>query len=157
MWRIVAPVLIASTFPGFPAKAQQLPDGPGKAELEKVCGTCHGVDMFVGMKEDGATWKSTVRKMVARGADGTDQELEAIVNYLTTYLGKDGDQTADKINVNKASALEIEKGLQLTTREAEAIVQHRTKNGDYKDWRDLEKVEGVDAKKIEAVKERIGL
>jgi competence protein ComEA len=156
MWTIVAPVLIVSSFLGFPAKAQQLPDGPGKAELEKVCGTCHGVDMFVGMKEDRATWKSTVRKMVSRGADGTDQELDAIINYLATYLGKDDDQKPDKVNVNKASAPEIEKGLQLTTQEAEAIVQYRTKNGDYKDWHDLEKV-GVDAKKIEAVKERIGL
>jgi hypothetical protein len=57
--------------------------------------------MFVDMKKDRATWQSTVRKMVSRGADGTDQELDAIVNYLATYLGKDDDQKPDKINVNK--------------------------------------------------------
>ena len=111
----------------------------------------------MGVKQDKAGWESTVDDMVSRGATGTDQELDAIVNYLATNMGKGDKPAVDKINVNKASAHEIETGLQLTTQEAEAIVQYRTKNGDYKDWRDLEKVDGVDAKKIEAAKDRIGL
>jgi competence protein ComEA len=155
VWRM-APVFIVSTFLVFTAKAQNLPDGPGKAELERVCSACHGAEMVLGVKQDKAGWESTVDDMVSRGATGTDQELDAIVNYLATNMGK-GDKSADKINVNKASAHEIETGLQLTTQEAEAIVQYRTKNGDYKDWHDLEKVDGVDAKKIEAAKDRIGL
>jgi len=155
-WRIT-PVFIVSTFLVFTAKAQNLPDGPGKTELEKVCSACHGAEMVMGVKQDKAGWESTVDDMVSRGATGTDQELDAIVNYLATNMGKGDKPAVDKINVNKASAHEIETGLQLTTQEAEAIVQYRTKNGDYKDWRDLEKVDGVDAKKIEAAKDRIGL
>ena len=157
-WRLITPVFIASTFLVLGAKAQSLPDGPGKAELEKVCSACHGAEMVIGVKQDKAGWESTVDDMVSRGATGTDQELDAIVNYLATNMGKGEKKAeADKINVNKASAQEIQTGLQLTSEEAEAIVQYRTKNGDYKDWRDLEKVDGVDAKKIEAAKDRIGL
>jgi competence protein ComEA len=153
---MAAPVVIASTFLVLPARAQNLPDGPGKAELEKVCSACHGAEMVIGIKQDKAGWESTVDDMVSRGATGTDQELDAIVNYLATNMGK-GEKKADKINVNKASAEEIRTGLELTAEEAEAIVQYRTKNGDFKDWHDLEKVDGVDAKKIEAAKDRIAL
>jgi competence protein ComEA len=57
--------------------------------------------------------------------------------------------------VNTAAAGEIEKGLGLATNEAAAIVEYRAKNGNFKTLDDLKKVDGVDAKKLDAAKDRM--
>jgi competence ComEA-like helix-hairpin-helix protein len=45
--------------------------------------------------------------------------------------------------------------LKLFPEEAEAIVVYREKNGNFKEWQDLQKVPGVDPKKIESRKDHI--
>ena len=64
-------------------------------------------------------------------------------------------EDASKINVNKASAEEISKGLSLTTKEAEAVVRYRERHGDFREWGDMLVIYGVDGKKIEAAKDRM--
>jgi hypothetical protein len=32
-------------------------------------------------------WQQTVEDMIARGAEGSDDDIEAVVDYLTTYFG----------------------------------------------------------------------
>lgn len=59
------------------------------------------------------------------------------------------------MNVNKATAKEIETSLELAAREAEAIVKYRQDHGDFKDWDDLVKVPDIDPKKLEGKKDRI--
>ena len=91
-------------------------------------------------------------KMIGLGAKGTPKEFDAILDYLvTTYPGED----VPKINVNEARAIELESGLSLPRSQAAAIVQYRTKNGDFHSIEDLIKVPGVDAAKIEAKKDRL--
>ena len=88
------------------------------------------------------------------GAEATKDEREAIVNYLVDHFGPAG---VTKVNVNTAATREIESGLNLTSKEADAIVQYRQQHGNFKDWHELLKVDGVDTKKIEAAQERIVL
>ncbi len=83
-----------------------------------------------------------------RGGGNAPEELDAIINYLTVNFGKPA-----KVNVNTAAAGEIEQGLGLTATEAAAVVQYRTKNGNFKTLDDLKKVDGVDAKKLDAAKD----
>jgi DNA uptake protein ComE-like DNA-binding protein len=45
--------------------------------------------------------------------------------------------------------------LQLTAREAAAVVRHREAKGLFKEWRDLTKVDGVNKAKIEAKKDQL--
>ena len=78
---------------------------------------------------------------------GSDEDLDAVVNYLSRYLGK--------VNVNKADAREIQETADLSAAEAEAIVRYRTQNGDFKNLDDLHKVPGIDAKKLDERKDRI--
>ena len=59
------------------------------------------------------------------------------------------------MNVNKASAADLESGLGLTGKEAAAIVKYRTDKGAFKAVEDLKKVPDLDFKKIEAQKERL--
>jgi len=130
-----------------PVEAQQLPDGPGKAVVEKLCSDCHGLATIVGLRRTKAGWETTVDDMASRGAKGTDDEFDQVVTYLAKYLGK--------VNVNKAAAKEIQEVADLTAAEAEAIVRYRAQNGDFKDLSDLRKVPDLDAKKVDERKDRI--
>ena len=130
----------------------QLPDGPGKAETEKICSQCHDLARSISQHQDRAGWETTVAKMVASGAKATDTEIEAVVNYLATHFAA---ETVPRINVNKAPAIELEAGLSLKRSEAAAVIAYRSKNGPFKSIEDLKKVPGIDAAKIDAQKDRL--
>jgi competence protein ComEA len=59
------------------------------------------------------------------------------------------------VNVNKATAPQLASGMGLTDTEAAAVVDYRKKNGDFKTIDDLKKVPEVDAKKLDAKKDRL--
>ena len=59
------------------------------------------------------------------------------------------------VNVNKASAQDLESSLGLAKAEAEAIVKYREKNGNFKTWHDVAAVPGVSAAEIEGMQKRI--
>jgi len=133
------------------AQAQDLPDGKGKDLVQNSCGACHGLDVVVAQHATKDGWASIVDYMVSRGASGTPEEIQTIVEYLA----KNYPPLAEKVNVNKATAKDIETGLALTTAESEAIVKYRGDHGSFKDFDALSKVPGVDAKKLDAKKDSI--
>ncbi len=129
----------------------QLPDGPGKAETERICKGCHELERAVSKRQDRDGWRATMNKMVTLGAKG-DKDLEVVFEYLAkNFPGED----APKINVNKATSIELESGLTLRRSQAAAVIQYRAKNGDFKSIEDFKKVPGLDPEKIEAKKDRI--
>jgi competence protein ComEA len=149
-----AAIFLASflLLPG-PARADDFPEGQGKDALMKVCTSCHGLESIPHLKYSKKEWQALVYQMQDNGANATGEELDTIVNYLATNFGNGA--ADDKINVNTATAGDIEQGLGLSTKEAAAIVQYRTKNGNFKTLDDLKKVDGVDAKKLDAAKDRV--
>jgi len=137
----------------FPAAAQaQFPDGPGKTEMVKVCTGCHELERSASMHMDRDGWKNLVDKMVALGAKGTDQEMTATIDYLAAHFPA---EEVPRLNVNKATQIELESRLSLKRSEAAAVIQYREKNGPFKTVEDLKKVPGIDGAKIEAKKDRI--
>ncbi|HXA66909.1 MAG TPA: helix-hairpin-helix domain-containing protein [Bryobacteraceae bacterium] len=133
------------------ANAQEkLPIGPGRETMKRVCGACHSAENVAGMAKTREEWGAVVGEMAADGAQGTEDEFNEIVDYLATYFPK-----TPKINVNKATAKDLESGLELPAKEADAIVHFREEKGSFKSIEDVEKVPGVDAKKIEAKKDRL--
>lgn len=127
--------------------AQDLPDGPGKTDLLKVCQDCHDTSVIIADNRTRDAWQKVIAKMADRGADGTDEQYEAIVSYLTKNFGR--------INVNKATADEIRSGIGFTPEESDAIVKYRDKNGPYKDWRGLKSA--IDPAKVDAKKDHIAV
>jgi competence protein ComEA len=111
----------------FSVTAQKLPDGEGKALVEKVCSSCHGLDTALaeGYSEQG--WKKLVNTMIARGAEASDDELDIMVKYLAKNFPAAG---ASNVGVNKATAKDI---------------SYRRENGNFKNLPDVKKVSGVDA------------
>ncbi|MBI3473533.1 MAG: helix-hairpin-helix domain-containing protein [Candidatus Solibacter usitatus] len=90
--------------------------------------------------------------MAAFGMKTSDQDYAQVVDYLVkNYPAED----APRINVNKASAIELESGLNLKRSQAAAVLAYRAKNGDFKSLEDLKKVPLIDAAKIDAKKDRI--
>src|ERR1700733_6865652 len=133
------------------AQAQDLPDGKGKDLVEDRCSSCHGLDLLLAEHDTKQQWSGIVNEMVSRGASGTAEELQTIVDYLAKNFGPD----AAKIHVNTAAAEDLESGLMLSAPEAAAIVQYRKEHGKIKDWDTLSKTPGVDVKKRESHKDLI--
>lgn len=59
-----------------------LPDEKGKPELIRMCTPCHGTDTFLRMRMSREGWKGEVDNMIARGAQGTESEIQLVVDYL---------------------------------------------------------------------------
>jgi len=131
--------------------AQQFPEGPGKDTTLQLCGNCHGPDVILGHRQSRDEWVATIQKMIASGAEGTQEQFTAALEYLSKNFGPG----APPVNVNKAAAAELESGLGLSGKEAAAIVKYRTDKGAFKTIDDLKKVPDLDFKKIEAQKERL--
>lgn len=135
------------------ASAQvELPDGPGRAEIEKVCKGCHELARSVSKKQDRDGWQGTLTKMTAMGTKATDAELAAILDYLAKHYPAD---EMPPINVNEAAAVELESRLSLKRSQASALIAYREKNGKFKSLDDLKKVPGIDAAKFDAKKNQI--
>lgn len=139
--------LILLCFAMISSAQDPLPEAPAKKTVENVCGGCHDVDTAIGERHDKAGWQTVVATMVNRGARASDQEFDAIIDYLAKYFGP--------VNVNKASAKEIEDGLGISAEQSAAIVRYRASNGEFKDLEGLKKVPGLDAKMLEDRKDRI--
>jgi competence protein ComEA len=97
-------------------------------------------------------WEATLRKMAAFGMAAPDDELSEILDYLAKNFPK---PAGVKINVNKATALEIELTLGLSAREAKSIVEYRVRNGSFKSIDDLKQVPDIDATKLIGKKDRL--
>lgn len=79
-------LLIAAGIVSVESRAQ-LPEAPGKAVVQKVCGVCHPAEMVVGRSMSRAQWNTEVADMIAKGAKISDAEFTQIVDYLAANLG----------------------------------------------------------------------
>ncbi len=149
------PILLSLLLVSTSAFAQNagLPDGPGKDVMLRVCGQCHAATMVLGKGNTRDGWTELVGQMVARGAQGSDDDFATIVDYLTTNFPPLSD--VKKVNVNKADAAALQTTLQLTAKDATAIVDYRKQNGDFKTLDDLKKVPGIDTAKLDTEKQKI--
>ena len=127
-----------------------LPEGPGKEVFESVCSLCHTPDAAVGKHWTRMQWEAKVTEMLQEEPEVTAQEREAIVNYLSTNFKPGG-----KIYINRAAAKDLAISLDLSTKEAEAIIRRREEHGAFKTLDDLKNVPGLDIAKIEARKDRL--
>jgi competence protein ComEA len=129
-----------------------LPEGPGKAELERVCKGCHEPARSVSLRQDRDGWAITMKKMVALGTKAPEKDLELIFEYLVRNFPADA---VPPVNVNTATAIELESRLSLRRSQAAAVLRYRNENGAFKSMDDLKKVPGLDAAALEAKKDRV--
>lgn len=132
----------------LPAAQDNLPEDKDKETFVKMCSNCHAIDRVVKVKFSKKFWAATVDDMVSRGAEGTEEEVEAVLGYLVRHFSK-------PINVNTATAKDLQDSLSLKPADAEAFVKYRTDNGPFKTLDDVAKVPGLNPKLIDSYKKII--
>jgi len=140
-----------------------LPPGNGREIVQRTCIGCHDLKVVTTKRATLQQWTTLVNQMVSRGADVEDDEVDTLIGYLSKNFPA-GDKAsaeshdhpaATSVNVNQASAAELASGLDLSDKDAGAIVAYRKENGNFKNLSDLAKVPGLDAKKIDGIKDRV--
>ena len=137
----------------LPADPPKLPDGPGKAPFEKVCGNCHGVEVAVSRRETKDGWNAIIDDMIQRGAEASDDEFGQVSDYLAANFSKS--TPGGKVNVNTSGAKELSAVLEIPEDQATAIVKYRDEKGLFHSAMDLAKAPGMDAAKVDAKKDRL--
>ena len=130
----------------------QLPDAPGKDETARVCGTCHDVERAASVRLNREGWQDTIAKMVDLGANGSDQELATVLDYLSEHFKGDAFRPS---NLNTATAIDLESIAGLLRKESAAWIAHRKASGPCKSLDDFRKVAGVPFKKIDERRDRL--
>ena len=151
VWLLGVLAVSGSPMPTLAAQSG-LPDAPGRDVTVKVCSNCHAADVVASRRFTPQDWRDVIARMVAAGAKGTDQELETVFEYVSTQFPVDAQPALD---LNMATAVELESVAGLLRKESAALIAYREKNGPCKKLEDLKKVAGLDYKKIEARKERL--
>ena len=142
--RLVPILLLALTFissAGGTVHQQQLPEGEGKDLFAKKCSMCHALEDATSSHRTRGQWDAIIDQMIEMGAPINEEEKATILGYLGRNFGK--------INVNFASAEQIESFLKISANDAKAIVAYRTEHGEFKSFDDMVKVPGIDAKALE--------
>jgi competence ComEA-like helix-hairpin-helix protein len=140
-WTAVA--LAAAFFAGLAgvlAAEKQEPEDHAAAAFKRVCANCHDAERILSARRTRTQWEEVIDKMVERGAAGTDEDFTATTQYLLRVSGR--------VNVNRALSNDIVDVLGLTPKDADAILEYRKSNGEFKDFDDLCKVPGIDLEKL---------
>jgi competence protein ComEA len=134
------------------AAQDSFPDGPGKDITVRVCGTCHPSARGAAVRLTRGGWQNVIAKMVSLGAKGSDEELAAVLDYLSANFKGEAPKP---VNMNTAPAIDLESVAGLLRKEAAALIAYRTKHGPCKTLQDLKKIPGVDFRKIERRRDRL--
>ena len=82
-WSIELRLAVAAlTLASRPLLAQ-LPEGPGREQTQKLCSDCHELERSISLRQDRDGWKATLNKMISLGAQGSEEEFSAALEYLS--------------------------------------------------------------------------
>ena len=120
--------------------------GTPESAAVKICSSCHGMQMVTDTPRDYDAWHDTVQKMIDRGARGTPEEFDLVMDFLC--------QNVTPIDVNHADQESLMAILHTSQQTAEAIITRRASRP-FKDLADLESVPGLDKTLLEGKKRMI--
>jgi len=138
---IGTPVLLATSIV-LSGSAQDPPPA-----FARVCSKCHDGTRIIEGRRLRSQWEETLEKMVVLGATGTDEDFEAVLEYLVRAHGR--------VNVNTAAADEIGLVLHLDASQPGAIVKYREEHGKFADFEALTKVPGIPIEALKKVRDAI--
>ncbi len=148
----VSNITLAALMLAAALSAEVLPDGPGKAETQKLCSQCHDIAKSVSLRQDRNGWGVTMTKMVGMGMKGTDEELQAVLGYLADHFAP---EALPPLNINTARGIQLESRFSLKRSESSKIIKYRNQHGPFHSLADLQAVPGIDFAKIEARKDQL--
>jgi len=118
-------------------KASNLDSDPQDFQaVTAVCTTCHAASQFLSTPR----WEQVFSEMSGYGADGTDDQLDRVVNYFQRNL--------TVINVNTSPPEDLKETLQIDDDTVAAIMARRSKQA-FAGIDDLSKLRGVNRSILE--------
>lgn len=114
--------------------------------VQKVCRGCHDLQIVTDTPKDYDAWHVTVQDMIDRGAVGTLAEFDLVMDYLY--------KNVTTIDVNHARPEDLGAILGASDSTVQSIVKRRSERP-FKNLKDLETVQGLDAPALEAKKRMI--
>lgn len=127
-----------------PAQAPGTPAAPGDdknaAVYARVCSLCHDSQRILSNRRTRDQWGEVIDKMIERGAQGSDEDFAAVLEYLVGHYGR--------ININRGTEKDLATVLKIPDKEAAAIVAYRKDHGPIPDFDALSKVPGLDVEKL---------
>jgi competence protein ComEA len=109
--------------------------------LQAVCGKCHNLQLVTSTPRSLDDWRDTMQKMVDRGARGTDDQFDDILDFLN--------RTVTTIDVNSADADELAIVLAVSEATAQRIIDRR-RTRKLANVSDLKGIPGVDAAAVDS-------
>jgi mono/diheme cytochrome c family protein len=106
-WMALALVMATTALPLTAQDDVALPDGAGKAIVQKMCVGCHSLTTVTSQHATKDQWSATVQQMVSRGADGTDEEIATVIDYLAKNFPP---LAKDKSEQSASSGLSLKQG-----------------------------------------------
>jgi competence protein ComEA len=116
-------------------------DDPDTGLFVLTCNKCHDAARITAMRRTGPEWEDLIKKMIEKGAQGSEKDLDTIYEYLLRNFGR--------LNINAATPNEIAKIVRLSDKDAQAIVAYRTANGPFADLDAVRKVPDIDVKTLD--------
>jgi len=122
-------------------KASDLDNDPADFQaVTAVCTACHAASQFLSTPRSSGRWEQLFAEMTGYGANGTDDQLDRVVNYFQRNL--------TVINVNTSPPEDIKETLQIKDDTLGAIMTRRDKQP-FAGIGDLSKLRGVDRSILE--------
>ena len=110
------------------------------AAVAQVCTVCHAASQFLSTPRGSDRWEQVFAEMSGYGADGTDDQLDRVVNYFQKNL--------TVINVNTSPVEDVKETLQVSDQAATEIMARR-KQRLFTGVDDLSRIPGVDRSVLE--------
>ena len=123
------------------------PDAPGKDTVQMVCSACHSPDYITETPRNAKGFADIFEMMQAYGATATDAEWMQVKSYILGQIAT--------IDINKSTADDLQKTFEVDAPLAQAIVDYRMANGNFKTIDDVKKVPGLAANKVDYRKNRL--
>jgi len=155
-WLIAGAVILVSSgltaASRTPVTIRQTQGNPASSDASypifiRVCGNCHDSERVTASRRSKVDWEDVINTMVTKGAEGSDQDFETVLQYLLHYYGK--------VYVNRCVASELVTVLGLPQKDADAILAYKKDKGNFADFDALTKVPGIDVKALEAHRDAI--
>lgn len=126
--------------------ANDLPAKTPAGAIYKVCNGCHSTEVVMSTPKDYDDWHDTVQRMIDRGAIGTPDEFDLVMQFLFENM--------TTVDINHSDAETLRVVLKAPDSVVAAIVARRNKNP-FKNLRDLQTIPGLNAAVLAAKRRMI--
>jgi DNA uptake protein ComE-like DNA-binding protein len=124
--------------------ASNLDQDPQDAQaVTAVCTVCHSASQFLSTPRASSRWEQVFAEMSGYGADGTDDQLDRVVNYFQKNL--------TVINVNTSPVEDLQQTLQVSDKVVGEIMARRAQHF-FTGIDDLSRISGVDRSVLEKLR-----